>query len=47
LLKEFNFPIKDAPKDVSSEAAEEVKAEEVKAEEVKAEEVKIEIEEKE
>ena len=50
LLKEFNFPIKDAPKDVSSEAAEEVKAEEA-AEEVKAEEaaeeVKIEIEEKE
>ena len=46
LLKEFNFPIKDAPKDVSSEAAEEVKAEEVKAEEA-AEEVKIEIEEKE
>ena len=42
LLKEFNFPIKDAPKDVSSEAAEEVKAEEVKAEEVKAEEVKAE-----
>ena len=41
LLKEFNFPIKDAPKDVSSEAAEEVKAEEA------AEEVKIEIEEKE
>ena len=27
LLKEFNFPIKDAPKDVSSEAAEEVKIE--------------------
>ena len=46
LLKEFNFPIKDAPKDVSSEAAEEVKAEEVKAEEaaeeVKAEEAKAE-----
>jgi len=41
LLKEFNFPIKDAPKDVSSEAAEEVKAEEA-AEEVKAEEVKAE-----
>ena len=45
LLKEFNFPIKDAPKDVSSEAAEEVKAEE--AAEEAAEEVKIEIEEKE
>ena len=47
LLKEFNFPIKEAPQNVSSEseseeAVEEVKAEEVKAEEVKAEEVKAE-----
>jgi len=41
LLKEFNFPIKDAPKDVSSEAVEEIKAEEA-AEEAKAEEVKAE-----
>ena len=57
LLKEFNFPIKEAPQNVSSESeseeaveevkAEEVKAEEVKAEEVKAEEEKTEIEEKE
>ena len=52
LLKEFNFPIKEAPQNVSSEseseeAVEEVKAEEVKAEEVKAEEEKTEIEEKE
>ena len=43
LLNEFNFPIKEAPQNVSSEPeAEEVKAEEVKAEEVKAEEVKAE-----
>ena len=51
LLKEFNFPIKVAPQNVSSEseseeAVEEVNAEEaveeVKAEEVKAEEVKAE-----
>ena len=56
LLNEFNFPIKEAPQNVSSEPeAEEVKAEEaveeVKAEEaveeVKAEEEKTEIEEKE
>jgi len=59
LLKEFNFPIKDAPKDISSEAEKEEPAKEVKAEEVveevveevKAEEVveeaKTEIEEKE
>ena len=51
LLKEFNFPIKEAPQNVSSEPeAEEVKAEEA-VEEVKAEEaveeVKTEIEEKE
>ena len=47
LLKEFNFPIKEAPQNVSSEseseeAVEEVKAEEVKAEEEKTEEVKAE-----
>ena len=47
LLKEFNFPIKEAPQNVSSEseseeAVEEVKVEEVKVEEVKAEEVKAE-----
>ena len=56
LLKEFNFPIKEAPQNVSSESeSEEVKAEEaveeVKAEEaveeVKAEKEKTEIEEKE
>ena len=56
LLKEFNFPIKEAPQNVSSElkveevkaeeAVEEVKAEEA-VEEVKAEEEKTEIEEKE
>ena len=47
LLKEFNFPIKEAPQNVSSEPeAEEVKAEEA-VEEVKAEEEKTEIEEKE
>ena len=46
LLKEFNFPIKDAPKDISSEAEKEEPAKEVKAEEV-VEEVKTEIEEKE
>ncbi len=42
LLKEFNFPIKEAPQNVSSEPkVEEVKAEEVKAEEA-VEEVKAE-----
>jgi len=47
LLKEFNFPIKEAPQNVSSEPkVEEVKAEEA-VEEVKAEEEKTEIEEKE
>jgi len=47
LLKEFNFPIKEAPQNVSSESkVEEVKAEEA-VEEVKAEEEKTEIEEKE
>ena len=47
LLKEFNFPIKEAPQDVSSEPeAKEVKAEEA-VEEVKAEERETEIKEKE
>jgi len=39
LLKEFNFPIKDAPKDISSEAEKEEPAKEEPAKEVKAEEV--------
>ena len=51
LLKEFNFPIKEAPQNVSSESESEEAVEEVKAEEaveeVKAEEEKTEIEEKE
>ena len=38
LLKEFNFPIKEAPQNVSSESESEEAVEEVKAEEVKAEE---------